>query len=87
LCSSPGTVAFGVNSGDLGTAATCDEVMGTSGHIVCGNFVAPRTMTVNGTTSVNCAASANMMLPATHNGGWCFQASAGDYSYAYFATY
>jgi len=57
-------------------------------HIVCGNFVSPRTMTVNG-TSIDCVSNggANTTLPAARNGGYCFQASAGQYSYAYFSTY
>ena len=46
LCANPMAVPPMVNSGDLGTGATCDSVVGAVTHIVCGNFVAPRTMTV-----------------------------------------
>jgi hypothetical protein len=87
LCANPMAVPASMASGDLGTAATCDSVVGTVTHIVCGNFVAPRTMTVNGTTMVNCVANGNVPLPAARNGGWCFQASAGQNSFAYFSTY
>jgi hypothetical protein len=86
MCSSPVVVAPNTNSGDLGTAATCHTVVGAMGSMVCGNFVTPRTFTVNG-TSFDCAAGAGGTLPAARNGGWCFEASAGNNSYAYFATY
>jgi hypothetical protein len=74
-------------SGDLGTAATCHDIDGSSGSIVCGNFQTPRTFTVNGTTTFNCAAGGTFTLPAPRNGGWCFEASAGNFSYAYFESF
>ena len=86
ICANPGEVAPNTNSGDLGTAETCDEVIGNVRNMVCGNFVAPRTLTVNGTAEFACAGG-NVTLPAARNGGYCMQASAGNYSYAYFATY
>ena len=55
------------------------------GSMVCGNFVTPRTFTVNGTT-FDCA-SGRRHPSRCRNGGWCFEASAGNNSYAYFATY
>jgi hypothetical protein len=85
LCDMPRVVPGGAASGDLGTAATCDEVTGNLTHIVCGNLVAPRTLKVNNVT-VSCAGS-GVMLPAARNGGYCVQATAGQYSYAYFETY
>jgi len=86
MCSGPISVAIGVNSKDLGTGATCHEVMGTAAGLNCGNFVSPRTFTVNG-TSINCVMAGNYSLPATRNGGYCMEASAGQYSYAYFSTF
>jgi hypothetical protein len=86
MCSNPVVVPPNTNSGELGTAATCHVVMGRTGGLVCGNFVAPRTFTVNG-TSFNCTAGGGGNLPAAVAGGWCFEASAGNNSYAYFATY
>ena len=76
------------SSGDLGTGAVCDEVVGnlTYKMLICGNFLAPRTFTVNG-TSLDCVSGYNGALPAPVNGGYCMQASAGGYSYAYFTTY
>jgi hypothetical protein len=86
MCSPAITVPPNTNSGDLGTATTCHEVSGSQGSMVCGNFVTPRTFTVNG-TSFNCASGSGGTLPAARNGGWCFEASAGNNSYAYFATF
>jgi hypothetical protein len=57
-------------------------------HFICGNFVAPRTLSVNGTTEdANCAIGGPIVLPAPLMGGFCFQVGAGDYSFAYFTTY
>ena len=50
------------------------------------HFVAPRTFTVNG-TSFDCVKGGTFTLPAPQNGGFCMQASAGDYAYAYFGTF
>jgi hypothetical protein len=90
LCSNPKSIPPDANSGDLGTGAVCDEVVGdgslTYKKFVCGNFVAPRTFTVNG-TSFDCVTGSGGVLPAPVNGGYCMQASAGNYSYAYFTTY
>jgi hypothetical protein len=87
LCSNPITVAPMAISGNLGTGATCHEVAsGGITSVSCGNFAAPRTFTVNG-TSFDCINKQGGTLPATRNGGYCMQASAGDYSYAYFTTY
>jgi hypothetical protein len=86
MCASPTSVAPGAKSPDLGTGATCDEVVGSVGHVVCGNFVAPRTMTVNG-TAIDCVAGGTFTLPTPQNGGFCFVASAGQYPYAYFTTF
>jgi hypothetical protein len=85
LCSNPVLVAPNGNSPDLGTAATCHYVEGSSGTAQCGNFVAPRDLTINGTTTLSCTAA--LTLPAPRNGGWCFEATAGDYAWAWFGTY
>jgi hypothetical protein len=76
-----------MNSGDLGTAATCDEVItSTVLHMVCGNFIAPRTFSVNG-TPYDCVAGGTYTLPATRNGGYCMEAGPGNNAWAYFTTY
>ncbi|HVT08870.1 MAG TPA: hypothetical protein VHO67_15535, partial [Polyangia bacterium] len=86
LCSNPTAVAPMANSGGLGTGATCNDVVGNVTHLVCGNFVAPRTFSVNG-KALDCATGGTFTLPAPVNGGFCMQAGAGNYSYAYFTTY
>jgi hypothetical protein len=86
LCSNPVSTPPKINSGDLGTGATCNEVVGTVTGLVCGNFVAPRTFSVNG-TSYDCVNGAGGTLPAPVKGGFCMQASAGTFSYAYFTTF
>jgi hypothetical protein len=80
-------VPANMNSGDLGTGATCHFVDGASGGMVCGNFASPRTFTINGTTDIDCVAGGSFTLPAPRNGGWCMEASAGNFSYAYFTTF
>lgn len=89
LCSNPTSIKPAVNSGDLGTAATCDEVVGNVTHVVFGNFVLPRTFSINGAavTYSSSNGGATVTLPAPVNGGWCMQAGAGNNSYAYFTTY
>jgi hypothetical protein len=86
MCSPATSIAPNTQMNNLGTAATCHEVDGSMGGYVCGNFVDPRTFTING-TEVNCVGGGSGNLPAARNGGWCFEATAGDFSYAYFNTY
>lgn len=85
LCSSP--IVFGppasYQSGDLGVGAVCRETTVALQAANCGNM-SGRTFQVNG-TSYTCGG--NITLPATRNGGYCFQASAGGFQYAYFATW
>ena len=67
------------------SANTLRSIVGSVTHIVCGNFVTPRALTVNN-TAVSCAGS-GVALPAARNGGWCMETTAGQYDYAYFNTY
>jgi len=87
----PGATPTSVPSTNQGVGATCYEVTGTYQGGNCGNFVAPRTFSVNGTALAVCVATTsggNFSLPGTRrNGGYCFQASAGDYPYAYFGLF
>jgi hypothetical protein len=70
----------------LGTGATCHELVGSATRVVCGNFVTPRTFSVNG-TPVDCITGGNYFLPPARKGGFCLQASAGDQPWAYFQLY
>ncbi|MEP6652078.1 MAG: hypothetical protein ABJA82_01900 [Myxococcales bacterium] len=71
--------------GNLGTAATCHQIIGKIQAIICGNFVAPRTLTVNGTP--NPCTGSGIPVPTPRNGGYCIQATPGQVAYAYFSTY
>ena len=90
LCANP--IQFSVppnyQSGNLGTAATCHETMSNINGGNCGNFVDPRTFSINGAV-VSCTAG-NWPASATatkRNGGYCFQATAGNQSFAFFTVF
>lgn len=86
LCSNPvGFSGPNYNSGNLGTGATCHQTSANLAGIVCGNFSSPRTLSVNGVV-VTCN-NQNIVPPAKRNGGYCVQATPGNPSYAYFATF
>jgi hypothetical protein len=72
-------------SGNLGSGATCHEYVGDLGGANFGNFLSPRTLSVNATSMGS--AGGNITLPAKRNGGYCFQATAGSYDWAYFGTW
>ncbi|KYF62115.1 peptidase [Sorangium cellulosum] len=86
LCTSP-TLFSGpsYNSGNLGTGAVCFETTANLTGANCGNFASGRTFEVNG-TAVTCNGG-NITLPAKRNGGYCFEASAGNQAWAYFSTW
>ena len=86
LCTNPVVFAGpSFNSGSLGTAATCHQTVANLAGGNCGNFVSPRTLTVNG-TAMSCTGNWPS-LPAKRNGGYCVQTSAGNQPWAYFATW
>ena len=83
-----GAVPFagpGYSSGSLGVLAVCRETTATLASAACGGLVAPRAFTINGAT-IACEAG-NVKLPPARNGGYCFAATAGDASWAWFATW
>ena len=73
-------------SGALGTSATCHQTTAHLAGLVCGNFVAPRRLTVNG-DPITCNGASVTNLPPAVDGGYCIETTAGDYSFAYFSTY
>jgi hypothetical protein len=86
LCAGP--VPFegpNYNSGNLGTGAICRETTATLTGANCGNFASTRTFRVN--NELRTCNGGNITLPPKRNGGYCFQASAGDFAWAYFATW
>ena len=90
LCNNPVVITTqSFTSPGLGILATCHETTAPIQGGVCGNFVAPRTFTINGTTMEDCVRGGNWPgpLPAKKNGGYCFEASPGQNSFGYFGTF
>jgi hypothetical protein len=86
LCTNP--IVFSgphYQSGNLGTAVTCHQTAANLASGNCGNFAPGRTFKINNTT-MSCT-GVNLTLPPKRNGGYCFQASAGNYPWAYFTTW
>lgn len=88
LCSNP--LSFSISgsygSGNLGTGTACYETRSVVHGGNCGNFVSPRSLKVNGTTET-CNGQNWSSLPAARNGGYCIQATAGQYPWAYFTAW
>jgi hypothetical protein len=83
-CSNPVTMtAQSFNSGNIGTAAACYQSSFPIGGFSIANTTG-RTFLVNGQVF---SGSATQTLPPKTNGGYCFQATAGGYSYASFMTW
>jgi hypothetical protein len=68
-----------------GTGAICYEYNGTKSSGNFGNFSSTRHFYINGADKGT--SSGSYTLPATRNGGYCFQSSAGDYSWGYFGIW
>jgi hypothetical protein len=85
LCSNAIVFTTPYNSGPLGAAATCHQTATRLQGFVCGNFVPPRAFAVNG-AQVGCDGAARS-VGAVRNGGYCFQATAGNETSEYFITY
>ena len=86
LCASPTVFASqNFQSGNLGTNATCHQTAANLQGANCGNFAGGRTFRVN--DSLVACNGGNITLPAKRNGGYCFQASAGNHPWAYFSTW
>ncbi len=88
LCSNP--TVFSMNgsfqSGNLGTSAVCYETTAVIHGGNCGNFVSPRTLSVNGAL-MTCSYSNWPTIPAARNGGYCIQTTSGNYAWAYFTAW
>jgi subtilisin family serine protease len=85
LCANPTPLSWtgsSYQSGNLGTGAICREVQQplTGGN--CGNFAAGRQLRVNG-TAMTCNNANWTSVPAPRNGGYCIQAPAGNWAWAY----
>ncbi|HET9958010.1 MAG TPA: fibronectin type III domain-containing protein [Polyangiaceae bacterium] len=85
LCTNPIVIpSAGFGSGALGTAATCHESKANLIGSNCSNFTA-RTFRIN--SALATCNGQPIPLPAKRNGGYCFQASAGEPAWATFSTY
>lgn len=73
-------------SGNLGSNATCHQTTATLNGGNCGNFVSPRSLSVNGTL-MSCNNGNWSSLPPKVNGGYCVQTTAGNHPWAYFTTW
>ena len=88
LCTNPTnfTINGSYQSGNLGTGAVCFQTTSALTGGNCGNFVSPRTLSVNGTTEA-CNGGNWASVPAKRNGGYCIQTTSGNQSYAYFTAF
>ena len=85
-CTNPINFSGYYNSGNLGTAATCHQTTGNMNGGNCGNFAGGRVLRVNG-VQMTCNYQNWASLPPKVNGGYCVTTTAGDYPWAYFATW
>jgi hypothetical protein len=87
FCASPTVyTTASYQSGNLGTAAVCYQTTAALSGGNCGNFVSPRTLSVNG-TMMSCNNGNWSSLPPKVNGGYCVQTTAGSQAWAYFTTW
>lgn len=84
LCSNP-TVMTSTSVNSTGTSAICYEYNGTKSSGNFGNFSSTRHFYINGTDKGT--SSGSYTLPATRNGGYCFQSTAGDFAWGYFGIW
>jgi hypothetical protein len=88
LCENPTSFSWSGNyqSGNLGTGAVCRETTQpvTGGN--CGNFASGRQLLVNGTPQV-CNGSNWSSVPAPRNGGYCVQATPGNFAWAFYTVW
>ena len=83
LCASPTLMTTKpYQSGNLGSGATCHETTLNLTTALCGSFNS-RTFSING-VQTSCS---NVVLPPKRAGGYCFQASAGEPSWAWFSAW
>jgi len=85
-CTNPVIFNGALQSGNLGTQATCHQTTATINGGNCGNFVSPRALFVNG-KQMTCNNGNWPSLPAKVNGGYCVYTTAGNQAWAYFTTW
>lgn len=88
ICSNP--VVFNwsgsYQSGQLQTGAVCRETTQNVAGGNCGNLVAPRSLSVNGTV-MTCNNQNWSNVPPKRNGGYCVSTTPGSHPYAFFTLW
>ena len=86
LCTSPTPMPNQTfQSGSMGSGTRCFESTRNLTSGVCGGFASPRRFSVNN-VQVTCNGP-NFALPPKRNGGYCFEATAGPESWAWFSAW
>lgn len=85
-CSNPIIFNGALQSGNLGTNATCHQTTANLNGGNCGNFVSPRVLFVNG-KQMTCNNGNWPSLPPKVNGGYCVYTTAGNHPWAFFTTW
>jgi hypothetical protein len=89
LCNNPVNITLPPNyqGTNIGTSDLCLQTYSKLSGGNCGNFVSPRTTTVNGTTMACSAPNGGggnwSSIPAKRNGGYCIHVTPGQKSWAY----
>jgi subtilisin family serine protease len=88
LCSNPKQFSWtgSYQSGNIGTGAVCLETTQVVHGGNCGNFVSPRTLSVNGQLRP-CTYTNWATIPPARNGGYCIQTTAGNHPWAFITTW
>jgi hypothetical protein len=89
ICDNPVVFSWSrsYQSGNLQTGAVCRE---TTQNVVdgnCGNFVSPRTLSVNGKVMTCNNQNWTTTTPPKRNGGYCVSTTQGQYPYAFFTVW
>jgi hypothetical protein len=84
LCDNPTKFSWtgSYQGGNLGSGAVCRETTQTVYGGNCGNFAPGRQLFVNG-VPMSCNNGNWSSIPAPRNGGYCIQATPGDYPWAF----
>jgi hypothetical protein len=88
LCTNPKeyTINGSFQSGPIGTGAVCLETKAVVHGGNCGNFVSPRTLSVNGVQEP-CNNLNWTSIPPARNGGYCITTTAGNQPWAFITNW
>jgi len=88
ICTNPTIISINgsYQGGNLGTNASCFQTTSVVHGGNCGNFVSPRSLTVNGTQET-CNNQNWSSIPTARNGGYCVQITQGNQPFAFFTLW